>query len=44
LRHNSQTFRGELQAAVGAKVAQHAAEKGNALIQPEIADIFVPKG
>jgi limonene 1,2-monooxygenase len=44
LRHNSTTFRGELQAAVGAKIAQHAAEKGSALIQPEIADIFVPKG
>jgi limonene 1,2-monooxygenase len=44
LRHNSATFRGELQAAVGAKIAQHAAEKGSALIQPEIADIFVPKG
>jgi limonene 1,2-monooxygenase len=44
LRHNSATFRGELQAAVGAKIAQHAAEKGSTLIQPEIADIFVPKG
>jgi limonene 1,2-monooxygenase len=44
LRHNSATFRGELQAAVGAKIAEHAAEKGSALIQPEIADIFVPKG
>jgi limonene 1,2-monooxygenase len=43
LRHNATTFRGELQAAVGAKIAQHAAEKGTQFIQPEIADIFVPK-
>jgi limonene 1,2-monooxygenase len=38
LRHNSKTFRGELQAAVGAKVAQHAAEKGTANLQQELLD------
>jgi limonene 1,2-monooxygenase len=40
LRNNSKTFRGELQAAVGAKLAQHAAEKGTGLLQQEILDAF----
>ncbi|WP_068076699.1 LLM class flavin-dependent oxidoreductase [Novosphingobium lentum] len=42
LRHNSKTFRSELQAAVGAKVAQHAAEKGTANLQQELIAALVP--
>ncbi len=38
LRQNSATFRGELKAAVGAKLAQHAAEKGTANLQQEVLD------
>ncbi len=40
LRHNSATFRGELQAAVAAKMAEHAAEKGTDLLQKEVLDAF----
>ena len=40
LRQNSGTFRGELQAAVAAKLAQHAAEKGTANLQQEVLDAF----
>lgn len=40
LRHNSATFRGELQAAVAAKLAEHAAEKGTANLQQEVIDAF----
>ena len=40
LRQNSATFRGELQAAVAAKLAQHAAEKGTANLQQEVLDAF----
>jgi hypothetical protein len=44
LRENNVKFRGELQAAVGAKIAQHAAEKGDSKqIQPEIMEAFVGK-
>ncbi|MFW2829265.1 LLM class flavin-dependent oxidoreductase [Sphingomonas sp. ID0503] len=44
LREHNAKFRGELQAAVGAKIAQHAAEKGSTdQIQPEIMEAFVGK-
>lgn len=43
LRHNSATFRGELQAAVAAKMAEHAAEKGTDLLQKEVLDAFNTK-
>jgi limonene 1,2-monooxygenase len=38
VRENSVAFRGELQAAVGAKIAQHAAEKGSDQIAPGLVD------
>jgi limonene 1,2-monooxygenase len=41
LRDNNPRFRGEMTAAVGAKIAQHAAEQGSDKIQPEIAAAFV---
>lgn len=43
LRDNNVRFRGEMTAAVGAKIAQHAAEKGEDQIQPEIMAAFVKK-
>jgi limonene 1,2-monooxygenase len=43
LRHNNQHFRGEMTAAVGARVAQHAAEKGADKLQPEILATFTKK-
>jgi limonene 1,2-monooxygenase len=36
LRTNNEKFRGELQSAVAAKVAQHAAEKGKEQLSPDI--------
>lgn len=36
LRGNNDTFRGEMQAAVGARIASHAAEKGTEKLPPEI--------
>lgn len=41
LRENNEKFRGELQAAVGARIAQHVAEKGTQHIQQEVAEQFV---
>jgi limonene 1,2-monooxygenase len=41
LRDNNPRFRGEMTAAVGAKIAQHAAEQGKDKIQPEIAAAFL---
>lgn len=40
LRNNNDLFRGELAAAVGAKVAQHAAEKGKDKISPDVLKAF----
>ena len=40
LRENNELFRGELKAAVGAKIAQYAAEKGDAKISPDFIKLF----
>jgi limonene 1,2-monooxygenase len=40
LRENHELFRGELAAAVGAKLAQHTAEKGESNLSPLIMDAF----
>lgn len=40
LRANNELFRSELKAAVGAKIAQHAAEKGDAQISPDFIKLF----
>lgn len=40
LRENNKLFRGELEAAVKAKVDQHAAEKGKKDISPDVMDAF----
>jgi len=36
LRHNNATFKGEMQAAVGDRIARYAAEKGDSNLQPEV--------
>jgi len=43
LRANNALFRGELTAAVGARLAQYAAEKGRDNIQQEVLDAFTKK-
>jgi len=43
VRENNVKFRGELQAAVGAKIAQHAAEKGGDQIAPGLLDALTKK-
>ena len=40
LRDNNKLFRGELEAAVKAKVDQHAAEKGDKNISPDVMQAF----
>ena len=37
LRENNEEFRGQLKAAVNAKIVQHAAEKGGEFISPDLA-------
>jgi limonene 1,2-monooxygenase len=43
VRENSVKFRGELQAAIGAKIAQHAAEKGSDQIAPNLMEALGAK-
>lgn len=43
LRHNNALFRGELQAAVGERIARFAAEKGSEHIAPEAIEAFTKK-
>jgi limonene 1,2-monooxygenase len=43
LRENNDLFRGELKAAVGAKIAEHAAEKGVDKLSPDYLKLFPTK-
>lgn len=40
LRDNNTVFKGELTAAVGAKIAEHAAAKGIAKLSPDYLKLF----
>jgi limonene 1,2-monooxygenase len=44
LKENNELFRSELTAAVGAKVAQHTAEKGESNLSPHVRDAFKKLG
>ena len=43
LRHNNELFRGELQAAVGDRIARFAAEKGDKHLSPDAIEAFAKK-
>ncbi len=43
LRDNNKQFKGELNAAVAAKIAEHAAEKGIDKLSPDYLKLFAPK-